>query len=138
MSAGLPYLRRRARRLTSLLLPALLLRALIPFGFMPLLSGGAVTIGLCPGDALPGITAAHTGHAGEHAQHSGGTLGAPVGTHHAPCLYAASAAPGFAPAMLAVAVSAPDVAVQRLPTSDAVFLPTILRAQSSRGPPLSA
>src|SRR5947199_10197758 len=61
MSAGLPYLRGRRRRFATLLLPALLLRALIPFGFMPLAGANGLTIGFCPGaGALPaGLAAAN-------------------------------------------------------------------------------
>jgi hypothetical protein len=148
MSAGLPYLRRSARRLTPLLLPALLLRALIPIGFMPLISSGGLTIGFCPGEgALPAALAAanvqllraHTAH---HDHLVGGGAHGPGepgrSAHEAPCLFAASAKPAFAPAILAVAVSAPDVAAHSAPVTDTVFLPTIHRAQSSRGPPLSA
>src|SRR5437764_8172396 len=59
MSAGLPYLRGRRRRFAALLLPALLLRALIPFGFMPLLGASGLTLGFCPGEgALPAGLAA--------------------------------------------------------------------------------
>src|SRR5437764_15141392 len=58
MSAGLPYLRGRRRRFAALLLPALLLRALIPFGFMPLAGGNGLTLGLCPGEgALTSVLA---------------------------------------------------------------------------------
>src|SRR5262249_55198435 len=98
MSAGLPYLRSRGRRWTALLLPALLLRAVIPFGFIPMVAGGGMTTGFCPGEAdlPPGIAAAH--HVDSHAGHSAaahgggghaGDLGG--GAHHAPCLFAVSA-----------------------------------------------
>jgi|SRR5580704_11903274 hypothetical protein len=144
MSAGLPYLRSRGRRLVALLLPLLVVRALIPFGFMPVVAGGGMTIGFCPGEAdlPPGIAAAHQSaaqHLDHHhaGHHSPGHPGDPGGAaHHAPCLFAASAAPAFAPALLALAVddSHRIRPVQWVATR--VFLPTILRAQSSRGPPL--
>ncbi|HEY0768438.1 MAG TPA: hypothetical protein VGD47_10820 [Steroidobacteraceae bacterium] len=138
MSTGLPYLRARRRRLAWLLLPALLLRALIPFGFMPVVAGGGMAIGFCPGEAAlpPGIAAAHQ----FQAHHSGGAdPGAPGTTaHNAPCLFAASAAAAFAPAVLGHAVSAAGVAPHDKPAATTVFLPTILRAQSPRGPPLLA
>ena len=151
MSAGLPYLRSRGRRWTALLLPALVLRALIPFGFMPVVAGGGMTIGLCPGEAQlpPGIAAAHQidQHAEQHAQHAGhalaehsgghaGDLGG--GAHHAPCLFAASATPAVTPAIVALAPH-DGLEAQAPPAAAAdFFLPTILRAQSPRGPPLSA
>jgi hypothetical protein len=144
MSAGLPYLRSRGRRWTTLLLPALLLRALIPFGFMPVVAGGGMTIGLCPGEALlpPGIAAAH--HADQHAGHSAAEHGAGHagdlggGAHHAPCLFAASATLAAAPDSVAVAAHA-GLEARALPSLAApLFPPTILRAQSPRGPPLSA
>jgi hypothetical protein len=144
MSAGLPYLRSRVRRWTALLLPVLVLRALIPFGFMPVVAGGGMTIGLCPGEAQlpPGIAAAH--HVAEHpghalAAHGGGHAGdLGGGAHHAPCLFAVSATPAVTPAI--VALAPPDgLEAQAAPAAAAHFvLPTILRAQSPRGPPLSA
>src|SRR6266566_8938908 len=78
MSAGLPYLRGRRRRFAALLLPALLLRALIPFGFMPLIGASGLTLGFCPGEgALPaGLAAAnvellHAAHAShQHDDHA--------------------------------------------------------------------
>jgi hypothetical protein len=128
-------------RLAALLLPALLLRALIPFGFMPVLAGGGLTIGFCPGEAAvpPGLTAAHPSaaqHFDHLGHHPGGHAGEPAGgAHHAPCLFAASANPAFAPALYAVA-SDTTLSVQPLaaPTTT-LFLPTVLRAQSPRAPP---
>jgi hypothetical protein len=144
VSAGLPYLRRRGRRLTRLLLPALLLRALIPFGFMPVVAGGGLTIGFCPGESAPlAALTAHHSHSGQsghqHAPHAGGDGGIPgTAAHHAPCLFAASATPAFTPAILAVAVCGAGLALRHASASDTLFLPTILRAQSSRAPPLAA
>lgn len=143
MSAGLPYLRSRGRRLVALLLPLLLVRALIPFGFMPVVAGGGMTIGFCPGEAdfPPGMAAAHQS-AAQHldqkaGHHSPGHPGDPGGAaHHAPCLFAASAAPAFAPAMLALAANDTHRARPAQWVAARVFLPTILRAQSPRAPPL--
>jgi|SRR5215831_9594686 len=141
MRAGLPYLRGRRRGLTGLLLPALLLRALIPFGFMPVVAGGGLTIGLCPGAGLlpSGSAAAHHPLEAQHlhAGHSGGAPAAPGGgAHHAPCLFATSATPAFAPAVLAQAVDTTAFALRGDPAAEQLFPATILRAQSSRGPPL--
>jgi hypothetical protein len=150
MSAGLPYLRGRRRRFATLLLPALLLRALIPFGFMPLLGGSGLTIGFCPGQgALPaGLVAAnvqlqHAAHPAplghDHAlgggPHHGGPGDPAHGGHDAPCPFAASAKPVFAPAILALATVAAQAQPSELYAAPTVFLPTVLRAQSPRGPP---
>ena len=149
MSAGLRHRRGCRRRFATLLLPALLLRALIPFGFMPLLGGSGLTIGFCPGEgALPaGFAAAnvqllHAGHLG-HLDHDhasgGGSHGGPGdpprSSHDAPCPFAASAKPAFAPAILALAPAAAQSAPREAVAALAVFLPTIVRAQSQRGPP---
>jgi hypothetical protein len=145
VTTGLPYLRRRRLWLAVLVLPALVFRAVVPFGFMPVVEGGGVTIGFCPGEGTlpPGIAAAHHSHAQPLHHHAAATPGGAAGdpadpgpaTHDAPCLFAASAAPAFAPAFLALAV--PVVRLARIERSAAteVFPPSILRAQSSRGPP---
>jgi len=152
MSAGLPYLRGRRRRFAALLLPALLLRALIPFGFMPLIGASGLTLGFCPGEgALPAglaaanvelLRAAHSGqlhhdHAPGGAPHGGS--GAPGGSsHEAPCPFAASGKPAFAPAILTLETAASAAAPPEAHATAPVFLPTVLRAQSPRGPPLIA
>jgi hypothetical protein len=152
MSAGLPYLRGRRRRLATLLLPALLLRALIPFGFMPLAGVGGLTIGFCPGEgALPaGFAAANVKllHAAQPAQlhHDHTSGGAPHGgsgepggsSHEAPCPFSASAKAAFAPAILTLETAASAAAPHEAYATPPVFLPTVLRAQSPRGPPLIA
>lgn len=54
----------RRRLLTFLLLPVLALRVLLPAGFMPVVEGGEVRIGLCPeGMHMPGH--AHDGDDGQ-------------------------------------------------------------------------
>ncbi len=143
MSAGFTQLRRRRHRLTGLLLPALLLRALIPLGFMPVVAGGGLAIGFCPGAGLlpSGIAATHHTLEAEH-QHAGHSGGAPVapgsGAHHAPCLFATSATAAFAPAVLVPAENAAGFALRGVSAAEQLFPATILRAQSSRGPPLPA
>jgi hypothetical protein len=120
-------LRRRRRRLTAVLLPALLLRSLIPFGFMPIASHGGLSIGLCPGEgAMPAAgAAAHSQHAHHHS-----------GTHPPQCLFAASTAPAFAPAVLAPPAPLADAAPRTAPDDACtVNLPSIRRAQSPRAPP---
>jgi hypothetical protein len=128
VTTGPAFVPRRLRRITILLLPALLLRSLIPFGFMPMADAGGVLIGLCPGeDPMPAAMGAAA-----HSQH-----GAHSGSHQAPCLFAASASPTFAPALPALAASVSDATPCRLPdAAGSVTLPSIRRAQSPRGPPL--
>jgi hypothetical protein len=131
---------RTHRRLAFLVLPALLLRALIPVGFMPLAGAAGMFLGLCPGASL-GQGMAHVGHAGHgisHEHHHSGGGSDPGGTHRAPCLFSAGASAGFAtplaaPALASAALTAP---VDRSPAR--LFVPAILRAQSSRGPPSPA
>src|SRR5437763_12768209 len=150
-SAGLPFLRGRRGRVAALLLPALLLRALLPFGFMPLAGGNGLTFGFCPGEgALPaGLAAANVKllHAAQSGQlHHDHAPGAPHGgsrapggsSHEAPCPFAASGKPAFAPAILTLETAASAAAPPEAYATASVFLPTVLRAQSPRGPPLIA
>jgi fermentation-respiration switch protein FrsA (DUF1100 family) len=118
VTAGLALLRRRGRRLTSWLLPALLLRSLIPFGFMPMADAGGLSIGLCPGEGA----IQHLHH------HSGG--------HPPPCLFAVSATPALASACLAPPVPLSDAARCAAPVGVGTLnLPAIRRTQSPRAPP---
>lgn len=121
----------------------LVLRALIPFGFMPVASSGSLGIEFCPGEGTlpPGISAhaLHAGHLAHHHVHTGGgDPSQPSGEHHAPCLFALSASPAFAPVIM---LPAPDPAAATAftaPQTVRVFLPAIVRAQTPRGPPFPA
>lgn len=130
--------RPRVRRawLLGLVLPALLLRALIPAGFMPAPGAAGMSIVLCPGEAAlpPGITGpAH--HAHGHVHHTGNSPAAPATPHHELCLFAAAGAAPLAPVLPTLVVEIPvPLRVQVLPASG-VFSPSILRTQSPRGPP---
>ncbi len=119
-------LRRRPRALLAAVLPALLLRALIPFGFMPVGGQGGPSLELCPG------VAAMAGGGHGHHHHPGGD---PSGASHALCVFAASAAPALAPAPAAAPMAAAVAAsaVQSDPVS--LRLPSILRALAARAPP---
>jgi hypothetical protein len=102
-----------------LLLP-LLLRSLIPFGFMPIADAGRLSIGLCPGEGP--MPAGMTHH---HPR-----------SHQPPCLFAASATPALASACPAPPVPLADAARRAAPDSVcSVNLPSIRRAQSPRAPP---
>jgi len=131
VTTGLAYLRTR-RRLTLLVLPVLLLRALIPLGFMPVAAGGGLAIGFCPGEGpmLSGLAG--------HAHHAGGGAGGRDATHHAPCLFASSASAAFASVPVAALPATAGVTAPGERTAIQVFVPAILRTQSSRGPPSSA
>jgi len=127
----------RQRRLTLLLvLPALLLRALIPAGFMPLAGASGAYLGLCPG-AGPATTASEVlGYrTHQHPTHDQG--GAPGTHHHAACIFSLGATTASAAALPIVPAIAPTTGPAAIAGS-LVLLPTILRAQSSRGPPPTA
>jgi hypothetical protein len=133
VTTGLALVRRRARRFTIILLPALLLRSLIPFGFMPMADARGVSIVLCRGEgAMPaGMAAAHSQHMHHSGQHDGAHSG-----HEAPCLFAASASPAFASTLPALPASVSEATPCPLPdAAGSVMLPSIRRAQSPRGPP---
>ena len=134
-----------------MLLPALLLRALIPAGFMPLAGAGGLYLGFCPGAGPlpPGLSAsaahgshldhashlAHGAHLG-HGAHEGGSPGTPDSSHHfASCVFSTGVTGVFAATNIAVlAADAPLASCQR--SAAGIFLPAILRTQSSRGPPI--
>jgi hypothetical protein len=130
-------LRSRRHQLTWLVLPALLLRALIPAGFMPLAGAGGAYLGFCPGASAPEPSAL-VGHAHHHSHHEPGAPGAPAGGHHHPaCIFSLGAVtPTAAAAPLLSATAAPQAPADR--ADSLVVLPPILRAQSSRGPPPAA
>jgi hypothetical protein len=124
--ASLSGMRRRSRALLALVLPALVLRALIPFGFMPVAGNGGPTMELCPGAMAAG------GHGPMHHEHGGGSL---PGAAHALCVFAASAAPALAPVVLAAAPAAGSSAAGRAADPASLHLPSILRAQAASAPP---
>jgi hypothetical protein len=119
-----------------LVLPALLLRALIPAGFMPFAGSGGTYLGLCPG-AGPTTTPSEllAQHTQQHHRHDRG--GAPGGHHHPACIFSlgATTAPVASLSLLS-AMTLPTDPAER--TGSLVLLPPILRAQSPRGPPLPA
>jgi len=131
-------LRADKRRWALLALPALLLRALIPVGFMPVATADGLSIEFCP-DAGPlpaAASAAADPHAHHHHHHQGGPDPSSA-SHHAPCPFAASATLAAAPD--AACVAAPP-ALARAPgdadVSARAFVPSIVRAQSPRAPPV--
>jgi hypothetical protein len=126
--------------LAWLLLPALLLRALVPVGFMPLAGASGAYLGFCPGAGAvpPGAAApaAHASHLG-HAHHGGEGGSLPGNPHHPACVFSAGAATAFA-APPADAIVAPALTSLTERIAAPIFLPAILRAQSPRGPPAAS
>jgi len=139
MRAGFPQgfsARRRQLLLTLLVVPTLALRALIPIGFMPISDRDGIHIDFCPGEAqLPGVLAA--AHLAHH-HHGGAEHGRPAPMRYAPCLFALSASPAFAPAVAAAALIPPAASALAEDPARRVFIPAIVRAQTPRGPPFPA
>jgi hypothetical protein len=103
----------------GLLLPVLLFRAWIPIGFMPVAtadSGAALVV--CPG-----------------VQHHHG-VPSPSGEHGVPCVFTASAGAAPTPAILALVPCSLVTVAARPGIAVVFFVPSILRSQSSRAPPL--
>jgi hypothetical protein len=134
----LPRLRAAKRRWALLALPALLLRALIPVGFMPVATADGLSIEFCP-DAGP-LPAAASAAADPHAHHHHHTEGGAdpsSASHHAPCPFAASATLAAAPEAASVpAAHALERASGDAEVSARAFVPSIVRAQSPRAPPV--
>ena len=131
---------RRARRYWILLAaPALALRALIPPGFMPTATEHGFALEFCPdAAALPPGAGLSPAHAHHHHGHGGGErLGDHASpSHHAPCLFAASALLGpVATSEPAPGAVAPERGVDALGRVGQLHLPSIVRAQSPRAPP---
>lgn len=128
------------------LLPALMLRALTPVGFMPMHDAqGDLYLAFCPGigDTMlpPMADDPHRGHPGmhDHGTHHPGTA-EQAGDPHAPqhhnlCPYALSAGPALAYAAPDLSAPAPLPAFAPPPDHPTASLPTIERAQSARAPP---
>ena len=137
--SALTRFRRRRRCWALLALPALILRALIPPGFMPVAAEQGLSIEFCPdaGALPPGIalTASAHSHHHHHHQHAGGPDSSSA-AHHTPCLFTASAtlAPAPVPAALLGADPARHESVEPARGLQ-LHLPSIVRAQSPRGPP---
>lgn len=132
MTASLPL--RSRRRLALLVACALLLRGLIPEGFMPVSGAGGLSVELCPaGGVMPPAMATHEalgappGHAGHRVPHPG----AP----HPSCVFSTGASVAFSVALPAAAAAAPIIVRLSAPAGARQHVPAILRAQSSRGPP---
>lgn len=117
--------RRAPRSLIGILLVALILRGLIPAGYMPG-TGGAFGLELCNGGSLP---AHHLTDDPNH--HHGGS-----GPHFEHCVFGSAPVPGPAPDVV-IALTPPE-AVDAPVTADRTPLlgVTLARAQQARAPPL--
>jgi hypothetical protein len=129
MSRPGPRIQRR-RWWAAALLPALLLRALIPAGFMPAVGAGSLAFVFCEPGALvaAGPQAPH---------HHPGHDGAGQGPHSASgeCPFAQSAAPSL-PTLAALPPAHPLIAhVPALRREDPALRSVPLRYAAARGPP---
>ncbi len=134
-------LRTRRHQLMWLVLSVLLLRALIPTGFMPRAGAGGAYLGFCPGagpaPSGPNALERHTAlHHPSHTDSSGGPH-APKRVHHPECIFSVGAAAASAESSSALAAT-PAAAVRAERAVSLVSLPAIVRTQSSRGPPSRA
>ncbi|MBS0579712.1 MAG: hypothetical protein JSR36_10685 [Proteobacteria bacterium] len=122
---SLAIVRRRSRLWLGAVLPALVLRALIPFGFMPVAGHAGLAMELCPGAAAMAT--------GGHHHH-----GAPAAdSAHALCIFAAGAAPALVPVVIDSPLTACCAATAPEAREAVLRLPSIQRAQSARAPPSS-
>ena len=113
------------------LLPALLVRALVPAGFMPAVGAGSLALVFCEPGAMAAAPHAH--------HHVPGPDGAAHGAHSASaeCPFAQSAAPAL-PTVAAVAIAPPLVAHLMAARRDEAAPTTLpLRHAAARGPPES-
>jgi hypothetical protein len=132
--------RLQCRWVISILLVAVIARALIPAGFMP---AGGFTYQICP-DGFP-AQLLHDEHAAHHAHHVNHANGAipgedQHGSHeHASraehCVFAAAASAGPAPQNTLVLTAVATEAAAQLYFSPAPATLTRYRAQQPRGPP---
>ncbi len=127
------YLRDRRHFAMAIILLTLLMRLLLPTGFMPEVSAGKITIALCTGHGPATIDLAMPGSSGHHDQGQ-------TAKHDMPCPFASGSTHGLAgadPILLAIAIAfvmalcLRPVAVVRI--ADAPYLRPPLR-----GPPLTA
>ncbi|MEQ1580571.1 MAG: hypothetical protein ABL964_08265 [Steroidobacteraceae bacterium] len=135
----------------GVLMAALLFRALIPTGFMPMLTNdGTIVMELCSGftsksvvvhlddSAGPSAHAGHAGHVGQMDSHDDGQDSSHGDLfEHAPCGFAVAATSAGPPAVpAAVAPVSPQNPLAEMQTAVRTS-PSIHRSQTPRGPPLA-
>ena len=141
--------RKRLRWWVALLLPALVLRSLIPLGFMPMFGPGyGVQFVLCEGYApVAGTTSsmsmsmsmdmpmdAATDRPGQNDAPPVDS-GAPVHQDHGTCPYGTAPALGGLPTLAVVLVAIQPPAEPAVIAAQVGYFEISPRAQSSRGPP---
>jgi hypothetical protein len=129
----LKFGRRRANWWIALVLPGLLLRALIPIGFMPVFGAHVgVQLSMCDGYAPVAFAAMQMPADMPMDMHPGGK------SAHSVCPYGASAALA-SPLMLGEAPSIVPICAQRqVARAQIAHFEMALRTQSPRGPPTNA
>jgi hypothetical protein len=131
---------KRLRGWVAVLLPILLLRALIPVGFMPMVGADhSVRLVICDSYAPVPTSMMAMAMDGDmdmsQSSDTDGSGGPPVHQQHGSCPYGASPALGALPslAFLPLMFHRPATIVVAAPRVD--FHPALYRAQSPRGPP---
>jgi hypothetical protein len=141
--------RKRLRWWVALLLPALVLRSLIPLGFMPMFGPGyGVQFVLCEGYApVPGTTSSMSMGMSMDMPMDAATDplrqndappvdgGAPVHQDHGTCPYGSAPALGGLPTLAVVLVAIQPPAEPAVIAAQVGYFGISPRAQSSRGPP---
>ena len=134
--------RKRSRLWVAIVLPGLLLRALIPLGFMPMFGPGlSVQLALCEGYAPVPSTAAEMSMDMPMAVPMNTPTGKPSSPSHqdhSACPYGASPTLAALPTMSEVAVSVPPTVPSVTLVPQVGHFEIAPRAQSPRAPPLEA
>jgi hypothetical protein len=144
--ARLSRTRLRKLRVTALLLPVFMIRALIPAGFMPGVdASGIPTLQLCSGympaqSDVQGHAAHHTGHAQPHsgvATPHAGHDGSDGSGHEqqGACPFSASATPDRAPTVFAFTSIPAQIVFEAVTGLTRLHIPTTIRAHPPRAPP---
>jgi len=132
-----------------LLIVAMGIRALMPPGVMPVVAAdGTIALAICTGTGVQTVPApaAIDAHAlAGHASHEHGTAGTDHSNHsgHArghltPCPFAVAASAAPVPALPVVISFVPLLQDAAILATSRANLPTIVRAQSPRGPPAAS
>jgi len=139
----------------AILLPAFVLRSLIPMGFMPMFGPGfSVGLMLCEGyapepqppvamdmsmDAGIDMSASATAQSADSqrgATNGPSGRGSPARQNHSACPYGASPVSAGAPILAAVSLTPGRSPERALPAPQLTALQSIVRAQSPRAPPI--
>ena len=131
MAALRHYILRHRLLAAWLVAAALLIKVLVPTGYMASMSAGSFVIEICAGYGPQKMVVAMPGM--EHHQDEKNGHGAP----EMPCAFSGLSAPSLAaadPLVLALAIAFIMAVVFRVAISSAVLTPTLLRPPT-RGPP---